>query len=409
MKNKILVYHPTGNQNVRALLRALQRSNMLHTFHTTIAVFKSSFYYNLFSIKFLSKLKRRTFPDEIKKQTILYPFLEILLGLGIKKYKGKELTGSLINKLLSYKVATYISKTNKIEKLFGLYGYPYGSLPLFHEAKKKNIICFYELTTGYYKELKKITQHEKLINPEWASSIKIYEEDDEILHKLDDELNLADCIIVASTYIKTTLLAHNYPANKIHIIPYGFPNIVKRNYRTITNKIKILYAGNISQLKGLSYMFKALDSLSDKVELSLAGSISDTNCKPLMMEIRKHKYLGALSHDILLKEMRTNDILLFPSLCDGYGLVINEAMSQGLPVIASYNSGGPDVITHGINGWLVPHANSNEITKILSYIIDHPEEIERVGKNAIITASLRPWNKYEHEIIKLLKSYNKNN
>lgn len=398
MKKGILVYHPSGNQNVRALLHALKAKEMLHTYHTTIATFKNAFYYKFFSIKKLSRFKRRTYPDNIRKQTILYPFLEILLMAGIKRYKNIQLSGSSINKILAYKVGKYIQK-EKEDYIEGVYCFPFGALPIFIEAKKRGIKCFYEQTTGYYKELKNITNKEKDRNPEWASSIKIYEEPQNILDKLDKELELADQIIVASTYIKKTLLKYHFPENKISIIPYGFPNIHKKDYRDLNNKkIKILYAGNMSQLKGLSYMFEAVEYFSDKIELHLVGSIAERNCKILMESIQKHIYLGSISHNKLLEEMRNVDLLIFPSLCDGFGMVISEAMSQGTPVIATYNSGGPDIINHGENGWLIPSADANAIKDIISYIIKNPNEIKRVGMNALATASKRPWIKYEEEV-----------
>lgn len=397
---KILVYHPTGNENVRALLRALKNNNMLHSFHTTIAVFESSWYYRFLKAK-LSRFKRRTYDSKIKKQTILYPFLEILLFAGKKTYKGEKLTGSFINKQLTKSVANYVKRNWKT--IDGVYGYPFGSYDVFCEAKRHNIKCFYELTTIYYKELKEITNKEKKKNPQYNSTISIYEESNEILKKIDLELNLADRIIVSSTFIKESLVKYGVPENKIKIIPYGFPQISSKKYDYDgKRKLKVLFAGNLSQIKGLSYMFEAVNLFQDKIILTLAGSIADKNNRILKEQLEKHRYLGAVSHVQLLYEMGKNDILLFPSLCDGFGLVITESMSQGTPVIASVNSAGRDLIENNYNGWLIPVADSKIIGNILNMIIEMPQLVELNGKNATQTALNRPWSKYENDIVNFI-------
>ena len=68
--------------------------------------------------------------------------------------------------------------------------------------------------------------------------------------------------------------------------------------------------------------------------------------------------------------MKNHDVLLFPTLFDGFGLVITEALSQGLPIITTVNSGGPECIRHGKEGYLVPIRDS-------SSIIHHLEQLDR--------------------------------
>ena len=201
---KILVYHPTGNENVRALLRALKKSDMLHSFHTTIAVFESSWYYRFLRGK-LSRFKRRTCDSNIKKQTKLYPFLELLMFAGVKRFKGKEITSGYINLTLAGKVAR--GMTNVANQVDGVYCYPHGAKQIFEVAKQHKKICFYEQTTAYYKEFEQIISKEKELNPDWVNTITMYKSSDRVLFdQLTEELNLCDVIVAPSTYVKNTLL-----------------------------------------------------------------------------------------------------------------------------------------------------------------------------------------------------------
>ena len=399
--NRILVYHPTGNQNVRALIKGLCDNHILHSFHTTVAVFSNSFYYSLLKGP-LEKFKRRTYDNMLKKYVVQYPVLELSMLAGLKKYKGFLLNGSSVNKILAYDVAKYLDK--KYNDVDGIFGYPFGSEPIFVEAKKYGIKCIYEQTTAYYRSLKQITMNEKLENKNWAESISIYEEPQDILDKLDRELDMADFVIAASSYIKRTLIEGGVKEDKIKIVPYGFPKVNPKEYRKLNNgdKIKVLFAGNISQLKGLSYLSDAIKGLEKYIDLTIIGPFSEKN-EQIKEFINSHEYLGSLPHDELLCKMHEHDVFIFPSLCDGWGMVVSEAMSQGVPVIATMNSCGPDIIRHKENGWLVPIRDSKSIHEILKDIISNPGLIQNMGENAIETAKSRPWSVYEKEISHFLE------
>lgn len=102
--------------------------------------------------------------------------------------------------------------------------------------------------------------------------------------------------------------------------------------------------------------------------------------------------------------MRENDILLFPTLSDGFGMVVTEAMSQGTPVIATDHCCAIDIIQNGINGWIVPSRSSDAIKEKIIYLLNNPHEIEKNGKNALKTASKRTWKHYQDDVINVINS-----
>ena len=186
----------------------------------------------------------------------------------------------------------------------------------------------------------------------------------------------------------------------IEVIPYGFPPInEKRIYKPFDGrKIKLLFVGGLSQRKGISYLFNAVEGLEDKIELTVVGRGNVESCPRLKQALGKVNYIPSLSHDAVLKLMAEHDLFVFPSLFEGFGLVITEAMSQGTPVITTDRTCGPDIIKNEIDGWIVEAANSSSIRKLLEIFIENPTLLHDVGQNALKKASSRPWSYYEKEL-----------
>lgn len=399
---KILLYHPFGNQNVRGVLSALSENNMLESFHTTVAIFPHSILYNIYRCKLLNRFIRRSYSDKIKNQTICYPFKELLRITGLDKIFGINYSSGYINMKLSYTVAKYVKKNkNKID---GVYCYTHGALPIFQECKKNGILCIYELPTCYYKELIRISKDEQIRNPQWAETIHFFQ-NKQITDIIDQELNLADIVIVSSHYIKNSLICNGFSHLNIKVVPYGFPEIRLKQYHCIikTDKLKLLYVGGLHQMKGLSYMFEACQNLKEYVELTVIGS-NHSHCKILQTYLKECRYLNTLPHEQVLQIMAQSDVLLFPTLCDGFGMVVTEAMSQGTPVITTERSCAPDIITHGVNGWIVPAEDTQALQSIIMDIVQNPSIIKKVGENAIQSASRRSWKNYAKDITIILES-----
>jgi glycosyltransferase involved in cell wall biosynthesis len=102
--------------------------------------------------------------------------------------------------------------------------------------------------------------------------------------------------------------------------------------------------------------------------------------------------------------MREHDVFVFPSLFEGFGLVITEAMSQGVPVITTNRTAGPDLIDDGVDGWIVPTASSIAIKEVLLKILNNPELIKNVGFAAQNKAQTRPWSVYGQEMADAISS-----
>lgn len=399
---KLILSHPSGNANTRGALDGFYKANILSAFVTSIAVFKKSWYYKLWDITLLSEFKKRTFSDFLYPLTKTFPFKEMGRQISIK-VNAHSLTKHETGFFSFDSVCKYIDKKtssvlDKIE-VDAVYCYEDIAIQTFTKAKKQNIKCIYDLPIGYWRYMRHLLSNEMIKNADWSTTLGGFADSEQKTSNKDQELALADKIYVASTFTKKSLELYPGKLADIEVIPYGFPKVNKtRKYRDISKgKISLLYVGGLSQRKGLAYLFKALEGLDD-FKLSIIGSGNIDGCKALKNALSNYDYLGTLPHDQVLATMAKHDILIFPSLFEGFGLVITEAMSQGTPVITTDRTCGPDIMTDGIDGWIVEAGSADSIRQKLIYLSNHRDEITKAGQNSLKTASMRPWSKYEEEL-----------
>ncbi len=124
---------------------------------------------------------------------------------------------------------------------------------------------------------------------------------------------------------------------------------------------------------------------------------------PAPAVLGKYRWLPSLPHDELLREMSRHDVLLFPSLHEGFGLVMTEAMSQGLVVITTPHTAGPDLISDGADGFIVPIRSSAAIEEKLALLLHDPERLRALQEAAREKARTLTWENYRQRLLHLAR------
>ncbi|MBS7566458.1 glycosyltransferase family 4 protein [Mucilaginibacter sp. Bleaf8] len=401
---KFILSHPTGNANVRAVAEGLAKAGLLHRFHTTIASFSGTLLDSV-SIGPLAEIKRRQYNLILKPFTRTNPWMEVARLIAPKvglhnfiKHETGRLSVDAVYRNNDKKVADSLIPDFKGEKL-GVYAYEDGAKYTFEKANRLGIPCYYDLPIGYWKAARRLLKDEISKWPDWESTLIGFQDSDaKLLHK-DDELRLASQIFVASSFTAKTLQDFSGNLAPVTVIPYGYPPVESsRTYTTSSHPLRVLFVGGLSQRKGIANMFAAVEKFGKHVELTVVGRKASNDCEALDIALAKHKWIPSLPHHEILKLMRQHDVLLFPSLFEGFGLVITEAMSQGTPVITTDRTAGPDLIEHGRNGWLIEASNTEAIEAAIENLLLNPHEIAKNGAEAMQSAKLRPWSVYGQEL-----------
>jgi glycosyltransferase involved in cell wall biosynthesis len=402
---KVILSHPTGNSFVRAAATGLLNADMLAAFNTTVAAFPGNIFDRLGGFTPLSELRRRSYDVSLAPLTHGWPWYELgrfaATKAGLNNLTSHE-TGIFsidgVYRNLDKRVAADLR--TKFKGADAIYAYEDGALSSFQAAKQLGMQCLYDLPIGYWRTARKLLDAERDRWPDWAPTLTGFGDSEAKLANKDEELRLADRIFVASSFTASTL--NDFPGKlaSVEVIPYAFPKVTEtRSYQSIKGRpLKLLFVGGLSQRKGIADLFAAADAFGKNVELTIVGLKASDNCPVLDEALTKHTWIPSLSHTEILRVMREHDVLVFPSLFEGFGLVITEAMSQGTPVITTDRTAGPDLINDGENGWLF-NAGSTEALKLaIENILLNPALIAQAGRSAMDLARKRSWDVYGQEL-----------
>jgi len=207
----------------------------------------------------------------------------------------------------------------------------------------------------------------------------------EFLERMGQEWGQADKVIVHSEHSRAALLAQGVDAGRCVVVPPALKPTSAQTARRLDSSrpFRVLFVGNHCLAKGYHVFVDAARQAGDGFEFLSVGS--HTMKPSYMEEATKHvTILGSKSQTGVREQMERADVLVFPTLSDGFGLVQLEAMATGLPVIATPCCG--EVVKNHVNGLIVPPHDSQAIVSALHELNANAERYEQLS----LAASLRP-------------------
>jgi len=404
----VLVSHPTGNANVTAVVRALYAQQLLAAFYTCIVWRPESLVAKLMPTGMRSTFERRARVQLPAELSHTRPFRELvrnaLIRAGKKQWIAMESHPLSIDSVYA-DLDRYVARSlGRYSQVRAVYAYEDGALHEFGRARELGKHCVYDLPIGYWRANIKMSREEADLQPAWKGTLNSLADSEAKCARKDQELALADTVVVPSSFVKETLAMYPGPAKKIVVNPFGVPAQIAAP-RTITDPdkpLRVLYVGSLTQRKGIAYLFEAIEKASKAVTLTVIGrkvgssELLDTYCA-------KHRWIASLPNVEILAEMRQHDVFVFPSLFEGMALVTGEALSQGLPVITTPNSGGADILRDGIDGWIVPVRDPDAITARLMQLHDDRELLQQMSDSAREQAAQLDWQGYEDRTVRMVR------
>lgn len=224
--------------------------------------------------------------------------------------------------------------------------------------------------------------------------------DPRIIEREEAEYAEADCITVPSTFAVRSFKQMGVPEHKVRFLPYGVNlSMFHPTGQPAPDRFDVLYAGGMNLNKGIPYLLQAFRQLQHpRKTLTFAGSPS-----PLFIErMKAHglwlddiRLMGHLPQDQLKDLMSRSHVMVLPSVQDGFGMVLSQAMACGCVVIGSENTGAPDLIDDGQEGFIVPIRQSEVLAGRLQWLADQPERRAEMSRLALLRVqSAGGWRDY---------------
>ena len=288
---------------------------------------------------------------------------------------------------INHKYEVLNSKTIKLKKMMD---YKYIHIPT-DIIKKLNIINPDIIVASEYNPTSILSyiwcknKHKKFIS--WSDGTLNSEKNINFLQKILRKIicSKSDALIASSTKTKEAQIKYG-AKSKIFIsyltIDVNKYMIDKYNWKNNNN---ILYVGSLIERKGLDLLFKAIKNVKDDFTLNIVGSgekIEELQELSKRLGINeKVNFLGFKQREELIELYKNSDIFVLPTREDCFGLVINEAMCAGLPIIASkYADGSYDLIEENKGGYIIDPYNVSEFLNKIEILLEDEKKREKMGK-----------------------------
>ncbi|HFN1412972.1 TPA: glycosyltransferase family 4 protein, partial [Enterococcus faecium] len=174
------------------------------------------------------------------------------------------------------------------------------------------------------------------------------------------------------------------------------------NLRTRKKRLKFLFVGRVTLEKGIGVLDSFFEKFGIEDAWTFAGDYSDSK-KFYEKYEDKVQFVGHVSKIKMFELYRDNDVLVFPSLADGFGLAVIEALSNGMYVICSDSTGAKDIIMEGKNGDVFLTGDENDLNNKIQYYKKNINKIDRLKIKE--TVNDLTWERYNKNIIKSLEYF----
>lgn len=301
--------------------------------------------------------------------------LEVVDGINVHRIKvlgRKELpTASMLSLIsfpfLAYKKASELCKKHKYNFINTHFTVPTGPLGVWMSRiyKIKNILSIHG--GDIYDPSKKNSPHKK-----WYFRAVV-----------NWVLNNSDFIVAQSSNTKDNTKKYYKCHKEIEIIPlpyetFNFSKITRQELGLENDIFYTISVGRLVSRKGFDFLIKSMAKIkNDKIKALIIGDGPEKeNLKKLAESLKVSNriiFLGSTSEERKFQYLAISDVYILSSIHEGFGIVLQEAMQVGLPVIATNNGGQVDFVKDGESGFLIKFGNEDKMVDKIEQIYSDKE------------------------------------
>ena len=398
----VLISHPHAAAVSCGFATSLARAGKLAAFATGVA-FRDEGWSGALAERVAVRrpvLRNRIVADIPAGRLLALPLVELsaraavrgldALGLSVQRYDALFVLHDAVVSRLPWPAETTM-----------VYAYEDGALLTFRRAARLGMERVWDLPLPHYGTIEELWKAEAL---RWPGAIDFPPHSDPPWkrRRKDEELSLATKVSVASAFTRRSIEDAGLTAPVV-VVPYGFPiESFQARPSAPRGPFTVLAVGSHDLRKGTPYLLEAWKraGLRD-AELHFVGPMR-------LSRSFLDGYAGLFQHQphvpkaALGARYAAADVLAFPTLGDGFGLVIQEAMCVGTPVMTTPCGGGPECIDDGVDGWILPPRDLDALVERLRYCAANRDRVFAVGRAARARAERWTWLDAEAALLRAL-------
>lgn len=408
----VVVFHSMVAPFVQQPARAFHEAGLLDSFCTSLVHDPASWRQTLAcrlsaAVRFdlRRQLQRRAVNEVPLTYLRRHPWGE-LLRLAAARIDNSERLGDLVWERTEHGFDRHIARHHLGAAVTAVYGFEHSSLATFQAAKLSGRAVIYDVPAPEPDFVQHMLERELAVVPELRTPFfeHTFAREQRRADRRRAEWELADVVIAASKFTRNTFAQAGRDVSKVRIVPYGAPPVADREQAlrggTRAGPMRFLWAGTFGARKGAHYLLEAWKQgrfgRFARLDIFGAMGLPARLVNPLPEGVTYH---GSIPRSQLMDEYQRSDALLFPTLCDGFGMVATEAWSRGVPVITTECAGCTDLLTPGGNGRIVRAADISSLVEEIAWCLEHRSELEAMRSAALTTAAAWQWSDYRRALV----------
>ncbi|WP_140456658.1 MULTISPECIES: glycosyltransferase family 4 protein [Priestia] len=367
-----------------------------HAFNLAEQIQKNGFLQRLITTYPSFEVKKYGIKQDLIKSLFVHEVLVRIWRKCSKTFKLKYNLEYFLKELFDLNVVINIKKNDDI-----FVGFSSNSLHSIRKAKKNGIITILERGSSHisYQNELLIQEYEKL-------GIKHNPIPRKIISKELKEYDEADYISIPSSFVEKSFLDQGIDPRKLIKVPYGvdIENFIPM--KKDDDVFRVVFCGALSVRKGVHYLLQAFSELNlPNSELILIGE-RQKEMEPFLQKYQRDniKCKGTFPEKELYKHYSEGSVFCLPSIEDGFGMVLGQALACGLPIICTENTGGPDLIENGKEGFIIPIRDVEKLKEKILILYKNPDLLKSMSEGAIRKAQKATWNEYGDRMINLYEN-----
>ncbi len=290
----------------------------------------------------------------------------------------------------------------------GLLSYSYYAYDAFRAFRGSGILF---QVHPHPSSVRRILREELAAHPDCRGSL---EQEWELSLPPDDfqrlaaEPGLARRFLCASSFTRHTLVENGADAAGIRVVPYGVDLeqfAPPTSAPATSGPLQLLFVGRINQRKGIKYLLQALDLLrSQDVHLTVCGRVID-GLSLFQQYADRVTIRPSVSAEELRAAYQAADLFVFPSVAEGFAQVLLESLASGLPILSTTHTAAPDLITDGVEGFIVEPRRPDLLASKIEWALTHREDLLRMRSAARRAAERFTWDRFRAGIVSAVTDF----